>query len=101
MSEPRVNTPAKSERNTPVRTAYNRPLSTLDDDVSKKLFDDKENVPPVRALDEWRSAEDEDGETPLERATYACRLRYAMSEEELAMLERLLEGAEDATVVEG
>ena len=28
MSEPRVNTPAKSERNTPVRTAYNRPLST-------------------------------------------------------------------------
>jgi len=46
-------------------------------------------------------AEDEDGETPLERATYACRLRYAMSEEELAMLERLLEGAEDATVVEG
>jgi len=63
MSEPRVNTPAKSERNTPVRTAYNRPLSTLDDDVSKKLFDDKENVPPVRALDEWRSAEDEDGDT--------------------------------------
>ena len=47
------------------------------------------------------SIEDEDGETPLERATYACRLRYAMSEEELAMLERLLEGAEDATVVEG
>ena len=67
MSEPRVHTPAKSERNTPVRTAYNRPLSTLDDDVSKKLFDDKENVPPnkqsVRALDEWRSAEDEDGDT--------------------------------------
>ncbi|KAH8065460.1 hypothetical protein JL721_8214 [Aureococcus anophagefferens] len=46
-------------------------------------------------------AEDEDGETPLERATYACRLRYAMSEDELAMLERLLEGTEDATVVEG
>lgn len=63
LSEPRVS----PMRNTPVRTAYVGPLSSMfEDDVApKKLFDDKENVPPknVRALDEWRSANDADGDT--------------------------------------
>ena len=31
-----------------MRTAYNRPLSTLDDDVSKKLFDDKDKKGKIR-----------------------------------------------------
>lgn len=65
LSEPRVS--PTSRRNTPVRTAYVGPLSSMfEDDVApKKLFDDKENVPlkNVRALDEWRSANDEDGDT--------------------------------------
>ena len=44
-------------------------------------------------------AEDEDGETPADRATFACRLRYAMSEETLATLEALLDGDDDAATV--
>ena len=42
---------------------------------------------------------DAEGETALERATFACRCRYAMSEETLARLEAVLErGAATAGV---